>query len=198
MHYNHFRYYDPELGRYITSDPIGIIGGMNTYGYARQNPVIYIDPKGLLFGINAGESYGDSAAQYWANKQVATGNDLYAVPGALASLWTPETSNATALTLLGGYGARVFGPFSPRGVPKYLQRLRKHLRFDRPHHRKGWQFDGTLPKKLRDLFGDKSNMFLPPLFPFPDYSSPDPIPDDIYDAFCRQNPSAPNCQNRCP
>ena len=49
--------------------------------------------------IPAGEQYGDSAAQYWANKQVETGNYLYAIPGALASLWTPETSGSTAATL---------------------------------------------------------------------------------------------------
>ena len=33
LHYNYFRTYDPELGRYITSDPIGLFGGVNTFGY---------------------------------------------------------------------------------------------------------------------------------------------------------------------
>ncbi|NOX26890.1 MAG: RHS repeat-associated core domain-containing protein [Gammaproteobacteria bacterium] len=47
LHYNHHRYYDPELGRYITSDPIGLMAGLNTYSYVEQNPLYYYDPDGL-------------------------------------------------------------------------------------------------------------------------------------------------------
>lgn len=100
--------------------------------------------------IDAGESYGDSAAQYWADLAEQTGNPLYHIPGALAALWTPSTSDATALTLAGGYAARVLGPFSPRGVPGPLARIREYIRFDRPHHGKGWEFDGKIPKWIRD------------------------------------------------
>jgi RHS repeat-associated protein len=45
--YNYYRNYDPSLGRYIQSDPIGLEGGLNRYGYADNSPLVYIDPLGL-------------------------------------------------------------------------------------------------------------------------------------------------------
>lgn len=57
LSYNYFRDYNPQIGRYIQSDPIGIMGGINTYNYATDNPLIYRDPYGKnvlpLFGLIA-------------------------------------------------------------------------------------------------------------------------------------------------
>ncbi|ECA8973296.1 RHS repeat-associated core domain-containing protein, partial [Salmonella enterica subsp. enterica serovar Omuna] len=45
-HYNLFRYYAPECGRFVSQDPIGLAGGLNLYAYA-PNPLRWIDPLGL-------------------------------------------------------------------------------------------------------------------------------------------------------
>uniref|UniRef100_UPI000683E25C RHS repeat-associated core domain-containing protein n=1 Tax=Halomonas sp. 23_GOM-1509m TaxID=1380358 RepID=UPI000683E25C len=46
LYYNRYRYYDPQQGRYISQDPIGLRGGTNMYGYV-TNPISMVDPLGL-------------------------------------------------------------------------------------------------------------------------------------------------------
>jgi RHS repeat-associated protein len=47
LHQNWHRTYDPSLGRYISSDPVGLSGGLNTFGYVEQSPLTFTDPNGL-------------------------------------------------------------------------------------------------------------------------------------------------------
>ncbi len=46
LFYNWNRYYSPDIGRYISSDPIGLKAGLNTFNYASVSPVMYRDPTG--------------------------------------------------------------------------------------------------------------------------------------------------------
>ncbi|WP_066962872.1 RHS repeat-associated core domain-containing protein [Microbulbifer sp. Q7] len=46
LHYNRFRFFDPECGRFTQQDPVGLLGGINNYQYV-PNPLTWIDPYGL-------------------------------------------------------------------------------------------------------------------------------------------------------
>ena len=47
LHYNRFRYFDPDLGMFTSRDPIGLMGGNNVFQYA-PNPTEWVDPLGLM------------------------------------------------------------------------------------------------------------------------------------------------------
>jgi RHS repeat-associated protein len=68
---NYYRDYDPQTGRYIESDPIGLRGGINTYAYTGNNPLLWSDPYGLRPWDWDG--IGDtSVCQYYDGQAVAT------------------------------------------------------------------------------------------------------------------------------
>jgi RHS repeat-associated protein len=52
-HYNRFRWYDSDVGRYISQDPIGLDGDLAQYSYT-HDPIEWIDPYGLTFTCNRG------------------------------------------------------------------------------------------------------------------------------------------------
>ncbi len=78
-HYNYFRDYDPSIGRYVESDPIGLAAGVNTFGYVMDSPIKLFDKFGLdvticfypdaarglgHIGAGIGGSGGDTIGQY--------------------------------------------------------------------------------------------------------------------------------------
>ncbi|MET1079255.1 MAG: RHS repeat-associated core domain-containing protein [Pseudomonas sp.] len=62
LHYNTFRFYDPDIGRFTTPDPIGLAGGINLFQYA-PNPIGWTDPWGLRCWSSARSSYWKNAAK---------------------------------------------------------------------------------------------------------------------------------------
>jgi hypothetical protein len=85
---------------------------MNLYAYVGNNPLRWIDPFGfdkgkpwwqkLEEGYYYGTGFGQQAVEFYAYQQITTDNWLWAIPGSVASLWTPETFQATGWTLVSG------------------------------------------------------------------------------------------------
>jgi RHS repeat-associated protein len=58
VEYNYFRDYDPGIGRYVQSDPVGLRAGLNTYAYVDGSPLAFVDLKGLQVGRDRDGSKG--------------------------------------------------------------------------------------------------------------------------------------------
>ena len=84
LHYNRFRYYDPDMGMFTTRDPIGLRGGDNIFSYG-PNPTGWIDPLGLMYTLD--DAHKDLRAGANPNIQpvyttmtghkIYSGNDVY-------------------------------------------------------------------------------------------------------------------------
>ncbi|MGF1732344.1 RHS repeat-associated core domain-containing protein [Photobacterium kasasachensis] len=93
LHYNRFRYYDPETGRFIHQDPIGLLGGINPYQYA-PNPVLWTDPQGLSCKEGAAVVAVARAVPYKPTLNVLSNNVIKLTTQAAANdaLYTVERS----------------------------------------------------------------------------------------------------------
>jgi RHS repeat-associated protein len=75
LSYNRYRYYDPEAGRYISADPIGLLGGLNAFAYADDCPTSAIDAEGLMYSV-----IKDSSGRVLFDGENSTGAVDRAVP----------------------------------------------------------------------------------------------------------------------
>jgi RHS repeat-associated protein len=73
LNYNYFRDYEPNTGRYVESDLIGLKGGLSTYAYVRANPLVMTDPAGL----EGTGSWSYSPEQKQCNKENACAEDVF-------------------------------------------------------------------------------------------------------------------------
>lgn len=84
-HYNYFRDYDPAVGRYLLSDPIGLDGGTNTYGYVGSAPLQWTDADGLRREGDEGGRGAGAAASFRPRPEFSGLNDHAARHGNGAS-----------------------------------------------------------------------------------------------------------------
>jgi RHS repeat-associated protein len=142
LHYNYFRDYDPRTGRYIESDPIGMAGGINTYGYVNNNPVKWVDPLGLYSDIlfegskdqqNAHDI--ENSSQFdpsdWNVFAHGNPNEIYTQPDGKGTHFTPE---------------------------KYFDKVKNDPRFKQAKKVKFWSCDAAAGKKS---FAEQFKQFVP-------------------------------------
>jgi RHS repeat-associated protein len=106
LHSFRARWYSPGLGRFITADPIGILGGSNRYAYAGNAPSIYTDPVGLSFATSAIEYWGDLGSAYDLAAGFAEQHPVGAVVGLFASV--AAASEIGTATVLGAVASAIY------------------------------------------------------------------------------------------
>ena len=97
-HYNYFRDYDPATGRYLTSDPIGLMAGPNIYNYVSSNPLVAFDQLGLNSNVAAGVGFGIFAVTSGQLAAWATAAGA-AVAGGVTAVVAFVTAPATLVAL---------------------------------------------------------------------------------------------------
>ena len=121
LFYNYYRFYDPKTGRYVTSDPIGLDGGMNTYGYVGASPLLKIDPLGLAewdatyYTLGGGVDYYGFTAGYthwWYKLTTDCDNPDRTKNTAQVMALTPNAGVSLSLAVFGRFsGGRGEGTF---------------------------------------------------------------------------------------
>ncbi|ODS24333.1 hypothetical protein AB835_03990 [Candidatus Endobugula sertula] len=120
------RYYSSRDGRYISNDPIGLYGGINTYVYANNDPLYYMDPYGLFFTPDTVADIGliaYDAYRIYTDNIAGDCNNLGENLGALgANVLGAVTPGATGLGTAYRAGGNV-----PKGAADAAKRLGVNL-----------------------------------------------------------------------
>ena len=135
LHYNTFRFYDPDVGRFTTPDPIGLAGGINLYAYA-PNPVGWVDPLGWkpCFRDTKAQAHAESIIKRHGG--VAAGENRYKMPNRRAA-------RQAGSEISGNLGSAAITTRKPdfRGGPRSWQTSKGRIGVRNQDKTAGWRDD---------------------------------------------------------
>jgi RHS repeat-associated protein len=115
-HYNYFRDFDPTIGRYIESDPIGLEGGANIYSYVEGAPLSFVDVDGL-----ARYSLGEMKGMVRRNNNSALSDELI-----LCLIWNESNFDPFRSSGSGPEGLMMVSPIAVREINRVNKTGVKH------------------------------------------------------------------------
>jgi len=151
LYYVRARWYDCDLGRFVSTDPVGLVGGVNLYTYAINNPVLKLDPFGFLswswsgawgglvsggfeggvMGWAGGFGFSGPSAGGWSGWGSAIGSAIGGTVGAIygsfggpaGTVWGAAGGAAIGGAIGGGIGGFIGGGLSGGGgvCPTFIQ-----------------------------------------------------------------------------
>jgi RHS repeat-associated protein len=102
LHYNRFRYYDPDIGRFVSIDPIGLFGGTNLYQYS-PNPVSWVDPLGWS-PCKGNESVAPTSSGILVDSATPNYNGVNPIPRGVTLIGEGNNGFSLGVTILNPIG----------------------------------------------------------------------------------------------
>ena len=150
LYYYRARHYDPTIGRFLQPDPIGYADGLNMYQYVGSNPVIFVDPTGLILW----RQIGRGISKLIGGGLAITGGLAISTSGVGAALGGAVAVTSGVITAGTGLGDIVAGLFDvdTSDVPGSLGEITDAAVTEAT----GSETAGDIAGKIVDTIGDKS------------------------------------------
>lgn len=157
LHYNFYRYYESELGRYLETDPAKFSAGINFYTYVQNNPLKKYDPFGLLecdirAALNVVQEYIDMIKEIELDKNDIEIHDKIVVD--LTGRDIGENSNILRRLRLNKNYLNVLNVTNARDLLDTV--IHEVIHYNDPWYKR-W-YDGTFNQKHPDVYADAKHL----------------------------------------